>query len=257
MRGPRLGIVTYNIAKNWSIDEIIVNCTEALINAVELRTTHAHGVEVSLSKAHRGEVKERFVDSAVELASLGSTFEYHAVDKEEVQRNVAGTKEYAQLAKDVGASGIKVRPNGFQTAAGIPAETTLEQIGKALDECASFSADIGIKIRLEVHGRDTSRLVNIRKILDFADNTNLYLCWNCNQTDLEDGGLAENFGMVSDRVEFVHMRDLFLTEYPWSEFFKLLKAQGYNGVCCAEIPESLDPIRVLRYYRALFDAYLG
>src|ERR1700754_40275 len=46
----KVGIVTYNIAKDWDVPTIIKNCTEAKIQGVELRTSHAHGVEVKLSK---------------------------------------------------------------------------------------------------------------------------------------------------------------------------------------------------------------
>ena len=45
--GLKLGIVTYNIAKDWDIPTIIANLTEAGFDAVELRTTHKHGVEPS------------------------------------------------------------------------------------------------------------------------------------------------------------------------------------------------------------------
>ena len=252
----KLGIVTYNIAKDWTIEEILANCTEAGIQGVELRTTHAHGVEVSLSPEERESIKKRFDDSPIELAGLGGTFEYHSVDKAEVRRNIEGTKEYALLARDVGAGGIKVRPNGLQTDAGVPAGTTLRQIGKALDECAAFAFEIGVQIRLEIHGNETSRIPNIRRILDYVDNNNLRLCWNCNQSDLLDGGIGANFSLVSDRIGFVHMHDLCLPEYPWRRFLSLLKESGYEGYCCAEIPYSTDPIRLLQYYRALFYAYL-
>jgi sugar phosphate isomerase/epimerase len=253
----KLGTVTYNLAKDWDIQTIIENCTETGFEGVELRTTHAHGVEIELSSSERDEVKKRFADSAIELVGLGSAYEYHAIESAELQSNIEGTKAYAELARDVGASGIKVRPNGLQTEAGIPVEKTLEQIGKALSECAGFAADIGIQIRLEVHGRDTSHVPYVKKIFDFADHPNLYACWNSNQNDLEDGGLEENFAMLSGRIGLVHMRDIYLSEYPWKRMLGMLVESGYRGYCCAEIPESDDPIRVMHYYRALFDEYLA
>jgi len=47
----KLGTVTYNLAKDWDVATLIKNCTEAKFQGVELRTTHAHKVEVNLSKA--------------------------------------------------------------------------------------------------------------------------------------------------------------------------------------------------------------
>ena len=63
----KLGIVTYNIAKDWDVPTLIKNCTEAKFQGAELRTTHAHGVEVTLSKAQREAVKKQFQDSPVDL----------------------------------------------------------------------------------------------------------------------------------------------------------------------------------------------
>jgi sugar phosphate isomerase/epimerase len=250
----KLGLVTYNLAKDWDVDTVIRNCSETGFGGVELRTSHAHGVEIDLNASQRAEVRRKFTDSPVALAGLGSAFEYHSTEPEELRRNVEGTKAYAQLAHDVGAPGIKVRPNGLQTDQGVPVEKTLEQIGFALRECAATAADFGVQIRLEVHGKETCRIPHIQSILNFAEADNLYLCWNSIPTDLEDGGLDENFRKVGDRIVLVHMRDLYV-DYPWRRLFTLLRNNGYNGFCCAEIPESPDPLRIMRYYRALFDAY--
>src|SRR6185436_7376896 len=58
----KLGTVTYNIAKDWDIPTIIKNCTETKFQGVELRTSHAHGVEVALIKPQRKEVRKLFHD---------------------------------------------------------------------------------------------------------------------------------------------------------------------------------------------------
>src|SRR5271166_4219527 len=51
----KLGLVTYNLEKDWDIDTLIKNCEETGFEGVELRTTHKHGVEISLDKAQRTE----------------------------------------------------------------------------------------------------------------------------------------------------------------------------------------------------------
>ncbi len=78
-RAPlKLGTVTYNIAKDWDVPTIIKSLTEVGMDAVELRTTHKHGVEIALSPAARAEVRKQFADSAVKIGGLGTTCEYHA-----------------------------------------------------------------------------------------------------------------------------------------------------------------------------------
>ena len=249
----KLGLVTYNMAKDWDIDTIIEKCEATGFEGVELRTTHAHGVEVTLSADEREVVKKKFEDSKIELAGLGSTFEYHAVDQDVVRKNIEGTKEYAILARDVGAPGIKVRPNGLQEKAGIPAEKTLEQIGLALRECGEFAADYGVQIRLEVHGGDTSYPPHIRTILDTADRSNVVACWNSNQREVEAGSIKQYFDLLAGRIGLVHMRDL-VAGYPWGELLTLLKQSGYQGFCLAEMPGSPEPERIMKYYRAVWDA---
>src|SRR2546430_1559192 len=59
----RLGTVTYNLAQDWDIETIIKNCEGANFDGVELRTGHAHKVEVTLSKDEREKVKTRFANS--------------------------------------------------------------------------------------------------------------------------------------------------------------------------------------------------
>ena len=252
----KLGIVTYNIGKDWDLDTLIANCEGTGFDGVELRTTHAHGVEVELSAAERAAVRKRFDESKVEIVGLGSAFEYDAIDPEELKQHIEGTKEYIRLAHDLGVSGIKVRPNKIHVDEGVEIETTLEQIGVSLAECGEFARDLGVQIRLEVHGRTTSDPVNIRKIMDYADHDNVFVCWNSNMTDLVDGSIDGNFASLQEYIRLVHITELW-NEYPWSRLFELLRQSGYTGFCLAEIPASADGIRLMCYYRALWRALAG
>ena len=248
----KLGLVTYNMAKDWDVPTIIENCAATGFQGVELRTTHAHNVEVNLSASERQEVRKQFEDSPIELAGLGSAFDYHSTDAEEVRQNIEGTKQYAQLAADVGAPGVKVRPNGLPED--VPAEKTLTQIGLSLCECGEFAKNLGVQIRLEVHGRETSHPPHIRTIMEIAAHDNVFVCWNSNPGEVEDGSVENNFNIVKEWIRLVHINELYRREYPWRELFTLLKASGYTGYTLAEIPESSDPVRMMNYYRALWEA---
>lgn len=250
----QLGIVTYNIAKDWDLDTILKRLEALDFAGVELRTTHAHGVEVSLSPEQRREIRQKFADSPVELAGLGSAFEFQSTDPAEVRKNIEGTREYVRLAHDVGAPGVKVRPNGIPQGADL--DDTLHRIGEALHQVAEDADKFGVEIRLEVHGGTTQLVPNIAKIMEYGDHPNLYVCWNSNPTDVgPDGSIADNFRLVADKVHEVHLRDLTDERYPWRELFALLRDHTYNGYTLAEIPGSSDPERVLSYFRALWLAY--
>ncbi|MHC5541705.1 sugar phosphate isomerase/epimerase family protein [Singulisphaera rosea] len=120
----QLGIVTYNIAKDWDLATILKRLDELDYEGVELRTSHAHKVEVDLSASQRREIKQRFADSPVELAGLGSAFEYQSTDPAVVKKNIEGTKAYVRLAHDLGSPGVKVRPNGIPKGADLDATST-------------------------------------------------------------------------------------------------------------------------------------
>src|SRR3954447_20736134 len=235
----QLGIVTYNIAKDWDLPTILKRLEALGYAGVELRTGHAHGVEVGLSPAQREEVRKRFEDSPVELAGLGSAFEYQSADPAEVRKNIEGTKEYVRLAHDIGSPGVKVRPNGIPRGANL--DQTLRQIGRALHEVGEDAAGFGVEIRVEVHGAITQELKHFARILQYADHPNVYACWNSNSTDVIKGSVKETFALVAPRIREVHLHDMTDAAYPWRELFSLLAAQGYQGFTLAEIGESADP----------------
>ena len=219
-----IGVMTFTLAKDWDIETIIRNLTETDYQSVELRTTHAHGVEVTLPPSRRAEVKKRFQDSPLEAISLASGFAYHFPDKNELKKNIEGTKEYILLARDVGAIGIRVFPNALP--ANVPEEKTMEQIAKSLDDVCEFGYNHGVEIRVCVHGNKTDRVVIIKRILDMAKSPHVYVNWNCVKNDLEGKGLTYNFNSIKDRIKGVHMHELWDTSYPYRLFLKLLSEAG-------------------------------
>src|SRR4051794_28671363 len=83
----KLGIVTYNIAKDWDVPTILEICKSVGLAAAELRTTHKHGVEPSLGKDERSEVRKRFADSGIQFWGCGSICEFQDPRKEVVDKN--------------------------------------------------------------------------------------------------------------------------------------------------------------------------
>jgi len=255
--GMKLGMVTYQMGKDMTCPELIALCKKTGLEGVELRTTHKHGVEVELNAEKRAEVKKLFADSGIAIAGLGSTFEFHMKDAGEVKKNVEGAKEYAQLAADVGAPSIKVRPNGLHQDEAV--EKTCDRIGKAWGEVAKFAAGLGVEVRMEVHGGGGSALpVNVRKMLDAANHPNAKICWNSNKSDMdENGSIKSNFALLRHALGQVHITEIGIYQYPWQELFDELKAVSFNGFCLAEIPYNPEPERFMQYYRTLFDLYTG
>ena len=254
----RLGLVSYNMGKDMDCAQLIDLCKKTGLEGVELRTTHKHGVEVNLSPDERKKVKEQFASSGIEITQLGSTCEFHSADPSEVKKRIEEALEFIKLAADVGAPGIKVRPNGLQVDKGIPVEKTCEQIGLALRQLGVFGEGLGVKIRVEVHGKGTSEPKNMRLIMDAAAHANVFVNWNSNPADMDENqGIAKAFDLLKDKLDYCHINEIGVYQYPWQELFDKLKSIDYTGWCMAEIGHNEDPVRFMRFYRTLFDMYTG
>ncbi len=247
----KLGLVTYQWAKDWDLPTLIANCEETGFLGVELRTTHGHGVEPSLSAAELLDVKKRFADSKIKFISIGSNEDFDSPDADELKASIKATKAYVKLSHDIGGSGVKVKPNSFHDD--VPQEQTIEQIGKSLNIVGKYAGELGQQIRLEVHG-GCSHLPTIKKIMDVADNKNVAVCWNCNSQDLEGEGLEHNFKLVRDRFgDTAHVRELNIGDYPYQKLIDLMVASKYDGWVLLEArtnPE--DKIAALKEQRKVW-----
>jgi sugar phosphate isomerase/epimerase len=252
----KLGLVTYMWGAKWDLPTLIRNCEATGFAGVELRTTHAHGVEATLSRDERMDVRKRFADSPVVCVGLGSACEYHSPDPDVVAQNIELTKQFVVLAHDIGSSGVKVRPNGFNR--GEEPRRTIERIGAALRECGRFADGYGQEIRVEVHGNGTKAPSVMAEIMQAADHPSVRVCWNSNDGETVDGSLRQSFDLLKHHLgAVVHIHDLYDRSYPYRELFALLRASGFEGYTLSESPATDDPLRVMRYYRALWEELNG
>jgi len=257
----KLGLVTYQWGKDWELPAVIRHCEEAGFGGVELRSTHKHGVEISLNAQQRLDVRKRFADSPVQLVGLGTACEYHAVDPAVVQRNIDETKAWVDLCHDLGGGGVKVRPNGLPKE--VPVEKTLEQIGKSLNVVGRYAGEHGVQIRVEVHGAGTQEIPHMKTIMDVADHPSVAVCWNCNPTDLKGDGFSANYQTLEDRMGTIHIHDLRpgKVDYPWEELFARLRecgAASFTGWCLLEdgtVPP--DIVAAMKENRVVFDKLKG
>jgi sugar phosphate isomerase/epimerase len=248
----RLGLVTYLWASDWELPTLITNCEKTGVLGVELRTTHSHGVEPALNTRQRRNVKKRFADSPVVLVGIGSDERFDNPDPVVLTKAIEATKAFVKLSRDVGGTGVKVKPDSFHKD--VPHEKTIEQIGRSLNIVGSFAADYGQQIRLEVHGR-CAELPTIKAIMDIADNPNVFVCWNSGRQDLSGNGLEYNFNLVKDRFgATAHVHELNATEYPYQQLMNLFVKMDYRGWLLLEAStKPQDHIMALIEQRTIFE----
>jgi len=255
--GMRLGLCTYLWGQDWDLPTLIANCEKTGFLGVELRTQHAHKVEASLNASQRADVKKRFADSSVKCLGYGANFEYHSPDPAKLRENIEQTKEYTKLCKDIGATGIKVKPNNLP--AEVPKEKTIAQIAASLNEVGKFAQDFGQLVRVEVHGTLTQELPNMKAIFDQVTEPNIKICWNCNDQDLLPPGLEGNFNMVKKWFgDTVHIRELNEGNYPYQQLFNLFAGINYEGWILLEARTApSDKIAAMKEQLSLFNQMIA
>lgn len=248
----KLGLVTYQWARDWDLPTLIANCEKTGYLGVELRTEHAHKVESNLSASQRKEVKKRFADSPVTCLGYGANFEYHQPDQAILRHNIDQTKEYIRLCKDIGATGIKVKPNGLP--ANVPKEKTIAQIAASLNEIGKFAGDLGQMVRVEVHGDLSQEIPNMKAIFEQVNEKSVKMCWNCNDQDLLPPGLEANFHSVKKWFgDTVHVREFNVGDYPYQELINLFVQMNYTGWILLEArTEPADRIAAMNEQKMLF-----
>jgi sugar phosphate isomerase/epimerase len=256
-KGMRFGLVTYQWAQDWDLPTIISNCEKTGFTGVELRTQHAHKVEISLNSVQRADVRKRFADSSVTCIGYGSNFEYHSPDPAILRSNIEQTKEYIKLCRDIGATGIKVKPNDLPS--GVPREKTIAQIAASLNEVGKFASDFNQLVRVEVHGNLTQEIPNMKAIFDQVTEPNVKICWNCNDQDLLPPGLEGNFNILKKWFgDTVHIRELNEGSYPYQQLFNLFTGINYNGWILLEArTEPADKISAMKEQLSLFNKMIS
>lgn len=249
----RFGLVTYMWGSDLDLPTLIATCQKADVLGVELRVDHAHKVSPELSGKERAEVRRRFEDSPVEVVGMGTNFNFHSPQPEEVKKNIEGAKAYIQLSHDIGASGVKVKPD--QLPKEVAREKTLEQIGRSLAVLGDYAVGFGQEIRLEVHGQVT-HLGDVATVMKIADRDNVRVCWNSNQADLDGEGIEANFAKVRATLgRTLHIRGAKVPGYPWDKLAKLLVEADYDGWVLLEAggkPPEGDRAAVLAEQREAF-----
>ena len=189
--------------------------------------------------------------------------EFHSEDAAVVAKNVEECKRFVELVKDLGGTGVKVRPNGV--GKGMTVEQACEQIGKALVECGKAAADAGVEIWVEVHGPKESTALpkHMKAIMDACGHKAVGVTWNSNPTDLIDGKLDDGFDLLKPHIKSCHINDLGndkTGKYPYRDLFAKLKGIKYDRYTLCEVGTPVKPEdgeKWLAEYRKLWEELVG
>ena len=141
----------------------------------------------------------------------------------------------------------------------MPKEKTIAQIAASLNEIGKYAKDFGQLVRVEAHGPLTQELPNMKAIFDQVTESNVKICWNCNDQDLLPPGLEGNFNMVKKWFgDTVHIRELNDGNYPYQQLFNLFAGIDYKGWILLEArTEPSDKIAAMKEQLSLFNQMIA
>ncbi len=174
-----------------------------------------------------------------------------------MRENIEGTKVYLKLCKEIGASGIKVKPNGLPKE--VSREKTIAQIAASLNEVGEYASDLGQVVRVEVHGNLSQEIPNMKAIFDQVSEKSVKMCWNCNDQDLLPPGLEPNFNSVKKYFgDTVHIRELNVGDYPYQQLMDLFTGIKYDGWILLEARTNpADRIAAMKEQLEVFNRMTG
>ncbi|MHC4559782.1 MAG: sugar phosphate isomerase/epimerase family protein [Planctomycetota bacterium] len=254
----RFGFTTYQWGQDWDIPTLIANCSKARVFGVELRTSqsYVHGVELDLNAQQRGEVKNRFGDSLVNLVGIATSERFDSPDPTKLKKAIENTKAYIKLSRDIGGSGVRVFPNSFHDD--IPREVTIRQIGSSLNIVGAFAADYGQQIRLEAHG-SAGELTTIKAIMDHVVQPSVRVKLNSDKGDTKGKGFEHKFNLVKDSLgDTLHLHNLKDAGFPYQLQMNLLVKMGWSGWQLLEVSDKVpDRVQALIEQRQIWDQMLA
>ncbi len=247
----KLGLLTYNIGKDWDLDKIIEVCKNWGYAGVEFRSEigNKHGVELETSKEARKVIKEKLEDAYLEAIGVGTSCRFEYSEEKLRRQNIDTAKRYVELAADMEAPRIRVFGNNFEKNA--DKEQTIKWVSEALAELNEFSEPYKVDVLLEMHG-DFNFWKYAIKAVEYSEVPGLGLIYNCSQKDKVGESVKSTYSHIKHLIRHVHMHSL-LKPYPHKEIMQLLKNDGYEGYISAEIDEySSDAETVAAYYAKLY-----
>src|SRR6266568_168405 len=225
----KLGLVTYELAKDWDVETIIKNCEATGFEGVELRTTHAHGVEPAISKERRAEVRKKFQDSKVRPNGF--------------PKGVPHEKTLDQIGRALAKCRDIARDNGVEIWVEIHGEGTEDpaNIRRIMDVANHPSVGLCWNSNdTDVEGGTVAKSFDLLK--KWLRSCHINELWR------QPAPWGASTGQPSEKT--TPGFPSYAKPYPYHELFQLFRGANFGRYTFCEIPASAEPLRLMRIGRA-------
>ncbi len=250
------------------LEEILETARRYGYDGIEPRAQlqHKHGVELEASNTRRKEISRLFKGSGIECACISTSGRYCFTEKERRHEHISLTKQFIDLAADIGCTRIRVF--GGVPDRVIPFEEAIRIVGGALGELKSHAEKNKVYVCLETHDF-FSRADIAAAAVKMAKSPYIRVNWDIMHPFTKLMTVEEAFEEVKDVVGHCHVHDgiydkartpkLALMgegEIPHNTVVRLLKNSGYTGYLSGEYIEAWAPEVVLPHDLEALKSYI-
>ncbi len=251
-----------------SLQEMLDIAKKYGYDGVELRSQlqHKHGVELETGNSERKEIRKTFKNSGIECACIATSVRYCFTEKERRLEHIALTKQFIDLAADIGCSRIRV--SGGVPDRIIPFEEATKIAGEALSELKRHAEKNKVYVCLETHDF-FARADIAAATVKMAKSPYIRINWDIMHPFTKLMTIEEAFKELKDLVAHCHVHDgtydktrtpkLALMgegEIPYNIALRLLKKHGYTGYLSGEYINAWPPEVVLPHDIEVLKSYI-
>lgn len=259
---------TYEVAQEWELDQLISMCQETGYPYIEflMDFDQPHGLEWDTPAERFQEVKQKLDEAGLEYGSLTSCQTFHSPDAAERAESVKRVKHVIDRAREVGCDHVRVLGDKLpddETAR----DAVVSNVVDCIKELGEYAGE-GVAVSMEMHNSFTDPHYSMQ-VVTKVNLPNVGLVYNGQwpvgkdwkwTLPAEADSIKPFYEMVRPHLTSIHHHSM---ERPgelkyWQEWFRLLRADGYDGYVANESAYTgPDPEKVLRMYTALFETLIS
>jgi len=252
-----------------TLDEFLGYAKKHGYEGVEPRAEaeHNHGVEIEADAAKRAEIKKRFEDEGVAVACVATSRKYALADKAERDESIERTRQYVDLAADIG--GDKLRVFGGKPPEGMSTEDAIKIVGESLAEVAPRAEERKVHVCLETH--DGFMLAtDCAAAIKIADSPYIAANWDIMHPYTKGMTIDEAHDALKGLIQHCHIHDGVYAEkgkgpklammgegeIPYPRAIELLEEDGYEGYLSGEWIKAWTPDEILPHDAEKLRSYM-
>jgi sugar phosphate isomerase/epimerase len=201
---------------DWTMPQIIAIAGREGYDGIELRFVQGEDSLWKLpvfSGTGLAATKREIADAALTISCLDTSCRFHAIDATERGRWINEGKRMADLAAELGATGLRVFGDTIQPQS--DRASTRCWIAESIRELAESAAERGVEVWIENHG-DFAAAAETGAILKQAACANSGAVWDpVNSFSAHQELPREGAAILGAAIRHVHVKDLRRAEDEW------------------------------------------